>query len=650
MAADLAIKEPCRAATTANITLSGLQTIDGVSLAANDRVLVKAQTSAVNNGIYLAASGGWTRATDMDGAGEAAGGTQVLVTSGTAYGGTSWRIAGAGAITIGSSAINFELAIDSDSVAFQASGSGSVARTVDARLRDDALAPEDFGALGDGTANDAGAFAALITAAQSLGLPIRLRQAATYALGAASWAGLSATLSRDLFIDGNGAKIKLLVQPSQGHVIGTGNPVFKFDGTASTYRLTIRDLRFDLNGISASCVAPYRCRLDISGCSFTGYNVNSPYGFGVYANTCSGDLTGNEATAISYMFYLGHTDDGYYCSNLRVIGNRASGLAADFCVGVMKNSAIVGNLAHDLYGGIAFAAYSGTGMFSENLSIAGNVISSFTGGGVHSDVVQVAEHDEIFNKNVAVTGNSFVDAPGTGEPIHMHRIDGFTVAGNTFLNCNYNINVFRAFSGAITGNRISAGSASSPVSAIRINGQLGDAHDLQVTGNTIEGGFSETILIGGVPQDGIVSRVTVTGNSTRGSVRGLYIADDVEDISVDANSFTGSSSADIYNVSTNGVNGVRFGKNLFDTSTGVWYPTTYDPPNLANGAQQSTNVTVTGAAVGDFAEVAFSNALSGTQMWAEVTAANTVTVYHRNGSGGAVNLASGTLRVQVTRK
>jgi len=113
MTADRAIKEPCRVATTANISLSGLQTIDGVTVAAGERVLVKHQSSPVDNGIYDAASGAWSRSSDFDGAGEAVGGTEVLVTSGTANSGSRYRIAGSGAITIGSSAILFERTSDS---------------------------------------------------------------------------------------------------------------------------------------------------------------------------------------------------------------------------------------------------------------------------------------------------------------------------------------------------------------------------------------------------------------------------------------------------------------------------------------------------------------------------------------------------------
>ncbi|HBI02138.1 MAG TPA: hypothetical protein DDY18_11020 [Flavobacterium sp.] len=59
-------KAPARAATTANIALSGAQTIDGVSIIAGDRVLVKNQSAPEENGIYVAAAGAWSRATDMD--------------------------------------------------------------------------------------------------------------------------------------------------------------------------------------------------------------------------------------------------------------------------------------------------------------------------------------------------------------------------------------------------------------------------------------------------------------------------------------------------------------------------------------------------------------------------------------------------------
>jgi hypothetical protein len=61
-----AIKAECQVATTANITLSGLQTIDGYTTLAGDRVLVKNQSLQQNNGIYVAASGAWARSSDAN--------------------------------------------------------------------------------------------------------------------------------------------------------------------------------------------------------------------------------------------------------------------------------------------------------------------------------------------------------------------------------------------------------------------------------------------------------------------------------------------------------------------------------------------------------------------------------------------------------
>ena len=59
-------KASCAAATTANVTLSGTQTIDGYALVAGQRVLVKDQSAAAENGIYVVAAGSWSRAADAD--------------------------------------------------------------------------------------------------------------------------------------------------------------------------------------------------------------------------------------------------------------------------------------------------------------------------------------------------------------------------------------------------------------------------------------------------------------------------------------------------------------------------------------------------------------------------------------------------------
>jgi hypothetical protein len=64
--AGISWKQPCAVATLVDITLSGLQLIDGYTTLAGDRVLVKNQTNAANNGIYLANAGAWTRSLDAN--------------------------------------------------------------------------------------------------------------------------------------------------------------------------------------------------------------------------------------------------------------------------------------------------------------------------------------------------------------------------------------------------------------------------------------------------------------------------------------------------------------------------------------------------------------------------------------------------------
>jgi hypothetical protein len=65
-AAGISWKQPVACATLTNITLSGLQTIDGYTTLAGDRVIVKNQTTTANNGIYVASSGAWSRSSDAD--------------------------------------------------------------------------------------------------------------------------------------------------------------------------------------------------------------------------------------------------------------------------------------------------------------------------------------------------------------------------------------------------------------------------------------------------------------------------------------------------------------------------------------------------------------------------------------------------------
>jgi hypothetical protein len=118
VAQGLDVKQSVHVATTANLaSLSGLLTIDGHTVEAGQRVLVKNQTTGSENGIYVAAEGAWSRADDFDGTPAVTSGSFAFVEYGSTLSGTGWVLTTSGTITIGTTALTFA----------QFSGSGSYA-------------------------------------------------------------------------------------------------------------------------------------------------------------------------------------------------------------------------------------------------------------------------------------------------------------------------------------------------------------------------------------------------------------------------------------------------------------------------------------------------------------------------------------------
>ena len=103
----LEVKDSVVVATTGNITLSGTQTIDGIAVTAGDRVLVKDQSTASQNGIYVVSASAWSRATDADTAAEFNSGVFFFVEKGTDNADNGFVMNQDAAITFGSTAITF---------------------------------------------------------------------------------------------------------------------------------------------------------------------------------------------------------------------------------------------------------------------------------------------------------------------------------------------------------------------------------------------------------------------------------------------------------------------------------------------------------------------------------------------------------------
>lgn len=112
----LDVKASVRVATTANITLSGTQSIDGISVIAGDRVLVKNQSAASENGIYVVAAGSWSRASDANSDAKVTTGLFTFVSEGTAHADSGWVLT-----------TNDTIILDTTNLAFaQFSGAGQI--------------------------------------------------------------------------------------------------------------------------------------------------------------------------------------------------------------------------------------------------------------------------------------------------------------------------------------------------------------------------------------------------------------------------------------------------------------------------------------------------------------------------------------------
>lgn len=98
----------CRCATLAHITLANTQVIDGVSLVEGDRVLVKNQTDQKENGVYVVATGPWTRPGDFNENSDFTAGVFVYISEGIVNKKKLFHLTTTGQITIGTSDIMFE--------------------------------------------------------------------------------------------------------------------------------------------------------------------------------------------------------------------------------------------------------------------------------------------------------------------------------------------------------------------------------------------------------------------------------------------------------------------------------------------------------------------------------------------------------------
>lgn len=106
VAQGLDVKASCLVATTVDIGLSGLLTVDGVTLTAGDRVLVKNQAAPAENGIYIVAASAWSRSPDADSWAELVS-AYTFIEAGNTYADTGWVCTVNAGGTLGTTAVTW---------------------------------------------------------------------------------------------------------------------------------------------------------------------------------------------------------------------------------------------------------------------------------------------------------------------------------------------------------------------------------------------------------------------------------------------------------------------------------------------------------------------------------------------------------------
>lgn len=503
-----AYKAPCDIATTANVTLSGEQVIDG-TLTSSSRVLVWVQNNNVDNGIWDTSTGSWSRAIDCNTNQDIAKGTQVLVTGGTSYAGQIFEFTSANPIIPGTSAITIVRGISSS--------------TLEARLASMASAADGAGLSGfDGTKN----YAAKTIGWAANGLEVDPRWFGfkgdwNGTTGTDDTTALQAAIN---WIPSGGAGTIKLPRNSNCSItaqINIGSRNILLEGNQATVTLT------------ANVGAGYLFNVGGTNCEFRNFSVNRK--------------TGVTAASAFFVTGLQHVfrnitsrnqdwDIVFYCQDMKeshfseirvdldVAGKTGKIFHIDYCVNNTMSDSFIGFCDQAIFG--SSTAQPTFGYHTEGLMIT-NVIIVYANKAVNVDngtfiaisnccfdfitslgvFISNGGNNVVSNTWIAANANSFL---GVGS---LSGVSGMQVIGCTFQN-----------SGAFTS--CSAVSLSGPSALVvgnfvggGVNGGAVTQASSQVIGNSVTGGGTNFSASSSAAT--ILGSLAVAGALTAGSATSI---------------------------------------------------------------------------------------------------------------------------------
>lgn len=436
----------------------------------------------------------------------------------------------------------------------------------------------------------------------------------------------------------------------------------------------VQDIIFE-DGDYESLTFQAALNFSANDCSFyRSNNTGAGYGVAVYDGCQWGDIAGNRFIDCRHGVSGGGNIGGYGLNRfINVIGNNAYG---------GLDSGYDGHSPCQYWNFVGNTATAKNGTNSDGITWQGLdvVISDNTLIGCKNYGVLIEPRRAEDQTGIKIVGNLIRDAGING--VYMipvgtaGTISGTDISQNTILNSATHGILIRTNTAnrAFNGLNVSNNSIfTTGQRGVYLLSEAAAMSAVEVSGNTIYGSGNEAIYVYANTTDinnvvisknavtmtaaaydalavqtgatGNFAQLSITGNIASGGGHGIrkYSGAGTYTNTWVADNVTRGSTANI-----RGFSEAEFGENQGYV---LFASTTYDPASLVNGAGVETDVTVTGAALGDYVDqVSFSLDTQGINLDAQVTALNTVTVRFQNDTGGTIDLGSGTIRIRVRKQ